>query len=336
MSAPDRTAWLEWRRQGLGSSDVAAILGLSRWGSPWSVWAEKVGLTQPDEHDTAAMEFGRRAEPMVGPWFEDITGYYLAGEQTWAEHPADPWKRATVDAFVLATPDDGLANAFAVAEIKTTSSSPEAWADEVPTAYQAQCIWHAVVTGHRTIFLPTLHLAYGRPDLRVYELDVSAEEMEFVVERATAFWHKNVLAGDPPEPDGHPATTAAIAEAYALADEDAAPVDLGDMAGVINDYREAKRAAKEAKEWADVMGNQLRAALANRQVGQVQGSDAVTWKQSKTVDVEQLLAAHPAETAPFMRLDLAAFRKASKENDRLAERFKTAPGSRRLLLKKEA
>ena len=40
-----REEWLERRRNTIGGSDAAGIVGLSSWASPFSVWAEKTGRT---------------------------------------------------------------------------------------------------------------------------------------------------------------------------------------------------------------------------------------------------------------------------------------------------
>ena len=39
-----REQWLELRKQYLGGSDAAAVLGLSKWSSPLSVYADKLAL----------------------------------------------------------------------------------------------------------------------------------------------------------------------------------------------------------------------------------------------------------------------------------------------------
>ena len=40
-----REEWLMQRRKTIGGSDAAGIVGLSKWASPFSVWAEKTGRT---------------------------------------------------------------------------------------------------------------------------------------------------------------------------------------------------------------------------------------------------------------------------------------------------
>ena len=45
--APTDREWHEWRSHGIGGSDIGAILGLSKFASPWTVWADKQGLLPP-------------------------------------------------------------------------------------------------------------------------------------------------------------------------------------------------------------------------------------------------------------------------------------------------
>ena len=43
-----REEWLEYRKQGIGGSDVAAILGISKWKSEIEIWITKTS-TEPVE-----------------------------------------------------------------------------------------------------------------------------------------------------------------------------------------------------------------------------------------------------------------------------------------------
>ena len=121
-TADERIDWLTWRRSGLGASDIAGVLNLSPWASPFSVWASKIDDTT-DDRDSPAMEFGRRAEVMVAPWFTDRTGLHVIGEQARCTHRDDTWKLCTVDGFVTEGPNSSIGDALGVLEIKTTSDS---------------------------------------------------------------------------------------------------------------------------------------------------------------------------------------------------------------------
>lgn len=43
----DRAEWLEYRKDGIGSSEVATILGLNPWETPYQLWRRKKGWTPP-------------------------------------------------------------------------------------------------------------------------------------------------------------------------------------------------------------------------------------------------------------------------------------------------
>lgn len=68
-----REDWLEQRRHTIGGSDAAGIIGLSKWSSPVSVWADKTGRL-PDKPDTEAMRLGRDLESYVARRWMEATG----------------------------------------------------------------------------------------------------------------------------------------------------------------------------------------------------------------------------------------------------------------------
>ena len=61
IDLPQRTpAWLEWRAGGVSASDVAILLGLSPYKTPWRLWAEKTGLVRSEA------ELSQRLVPQEG------------------------------------------------------------------------------------------------------------------------------------------------------------------------------------------------------------------------------------------------------------------------------
>lgn len=53
--------WLEWRKDKIGASDTAVILGISKWCTPWQLYMRKLGLI-PEQIDNEAMARGRTNE----------------------------------------------------------------------------------------------------------------------------------------------------------------------------------------------------------------------------------------------------------------------------------
>ena len=71
-----REEWLERRRKTIGGSDAAGIVGLSKWASPFSVWADKTGRAA-EKADTEAMRQGRDLEDYVARrWLADTAQNY--------------------------------------------------------------------------------------------------------------------------------------------------------------------------------------------------------------------------------------------------------------------
>jgi putative phage-type endonuclease len=222
----DRAEWLEWRRGGIGGSDIAAIMGLSPWTSPYSLWIDKTRATA-DDADNDSMEFGRRAEPMLAGYFEDRTGLVVAGEQTWCSKPGDEWMRCTVDGFVFdGGGEHSMDDALGVAEYKTTGDAPAEWEREIPPYYQCQGQWTLAVTGLERVWFGVLHLAFGRPKFRVYELVRDEADIALLTKAARAFWFDHVVTGIAPATDGSEATTEALRDAWEPNDEATVEADL--------------------------------------------------------------------------------------------------------------
>src|SRR5690606_22255314 len=94
----DRAGWLKRRRDGLGGSDVAKVLGISGFGSPWSVYVEKIGAVEPDSLEPTDQQVrGRYLEDGVLAWYADETGFTVGFKQAMIVHPEHEWAFCTVD-----------------------------------------------------------------------------------------------------------------------------------------------------------------------------------------------------------------------------------------------
>ena len=67
---PGSPEWTEARRTRLGGSEIAAVLGLSPWTSPFTLWHVKAGSVEP-EPGNRWTEWGHRLEPVVAAKFLD-------------------------------------------------------------------------------------------------------------------------------------------------------------------------------------------------------------------------------------------------------------------------
>ena len=67
----NRSEWLEARRGGIGGSDAATLLGVSKFSSPYKLWAEKTGRDIGD-FDNPYMRRGRALEPVIADLFDKL------------------------------------------------------------------------------------------------------------------------------------------------------------------------------------------------------------------------------------------------------------------------
>lgn len=261
-----RADFLAWRKFGIGASDVAALFGMSPWASPYSVWADKLGLSV--DEDSEILEYGRRAEPMLKGYFEDRTGLYVIGEQDRCVHPEHTHHRATLDGLAAESPDG---DPLGVVEFKTTSARP--WEGSVPDQYAIQVQWQMHVSGHQHAWVGCLH----NRQFRVYEVERDQRVIDLAVERVDAFWNEHVLTEQPPPADASEATARAIAAAFPQ-HVDGATVALDDLAWAFDLRADAKERAAAAKADISKADNAIKAAIGDAEIGTLAGEKVATYK----------------------------------------------------------
>ena len=83
-----RDEWLKWRKQGIGGSDVAAILGISPFRTARDLYYDKLGIAvENDESNWVGMEMGNLLEPLVARIFEKKTGLKVYQRKAMFQHP---------------------------------------------------------------------------------------------------------------------------------------------------------------------------------------------------------------------------------------------------------
>lgn len=68
--------WLQWRRNKIGASDAAAIMGVSPWQTAYGLWCEKLQLHAPRQMN-GAMQRGVDMEERARSAYESKTGLFV-------------------------------------------------------------------------------------------------------------------------------------------------------------------------------------------------------------------------------------------------------------------
>lgn len=297
---PSGNDWHEWRRHGIGASDIPAIMGTSPWSSPWKVWAEKVGLLPPAP-GTERMELGKDAEAFLGAVFQRRTGLWLVAEQAQVEHATERWMRCTLDGVASdAMPDIGETGVpsdlcLGVVEMKTANTF--GWPDGLPAHYVQQVQWQLAVTGMERAWLV---VGFAGWKVEIFEIARDDRAIAEMILHADHFWHEHVCTGIEPPVDGSDATREAILDAWPRHQAGKA-VDL--PAGIVDAWANARshRLALEsivaqAKTEEQEAANQLLAALQDAELGLVDGEPVVSCRTQtrRVLDRERLERDHPA------------------------------------------
>ena len=115
VSTTSHEDWLSLRSKYIGGSDAAAVVGMSPFSSPYSLWAEKTGKI-PEFEGNLTTEVGSYLEEFVAKLFERETGKKVRRKNRMLINTDYPWAFGDVDRMVVGEK--------AFLEIKTTNSFP--------------------------------------------------------------------------------------------------------------------------------------------------------------------------------------------------------------------
>ena len=276
-----REEWLMRRRKTIGGADAAGIVGLSRWASPFSVWADKTGRAAEKE-DNEAMRQGRDLEDYVARrWMED-TGKRVYRLPAMLYHPQYPFAHADVDRMVMGE-NAGL-------ECKTTFSLDLKQFNgvEFPVQYYAQCVHYLAVTGADRWYLAVL--AYGR-GFFTFVLERDQAEIDALMAAEADFW-KLVEQDTPPDADGSEATSAALRELYPISEHIAA--DLFGRDTVLKEYMRLKEDKKTLDTRLGEIENTIKADMGEAESGFC-GLFHISWKSQtrQSFQAKEFAKDHP-------------------------------------------
>lgn len=246
--------WHDLRKTGIGGSDVAAIVGVSPWTSPFTLWAKKTGRIVDESAPSEAAEWGTRLESVVLDKFEEtnpnLTVFREVG--TW-QHKERDFQLANPDAIYLNEDGD-----YGIIEVKTSRYEDD-WTNGVPEYYKTQVRWYAQTFGFSSrIYVVAL---FAGSKYKVFELEADAFEEESNLAKVEAFLP--YLADDSqPDYDGSLSTYATVRELHPEIDPDL-DVELGELfvhySLALNDEKQAVAHANEMKSRVlDALGSAKR------------------------------------------------------------------------------
>ncbi|MFE9921613.1 YqaJ viral recombinase family protein [Streptomyces sp. NPDC005774] len=289
----DRTDWLTARRNGIGSSDVPALLGLVDQKPPLAVYYDKTGH-DIDNAGEAAFWGNVHEEPVARHWA--MRNRSVIRRVGLVAHETHPHWMTTLDRRVTECPltEDRTPCAL---EVKTRSAFKNAqWHAGAPDDVLAQMLWQIVVNGYEH-----MHFAVLIGGNEYHQGTVRADQYTDVIDDITTavdkFWTEHVQAEVPPEPSGDGEALAKMFRRLHPTRTGAVDVDMHtdalDALLAYNRHQREESAAKKAKAAAKA---RMIAALGGAQQALLGGERAYSLEPTNAapkVDLEQLAERWP-------------------------------------------
>lgn len=281
-AANERQTWLGIRREGVGASEIAAILGMDPFRGALDVYLSKV--EKYDAPETEDQIRGQVLEPGVLDWYQRRTGCATSRNTVNYAHPDARWHaRCTPDAIATITdsPSSRLVS------VKCPRRGSDQWGDydgstRIPPNYamQLQFEW-AVLTAYGFRLDPLMHLAaLIDGDLRIFHVESDVELQAMLLEQAEEWWRRHVVAKVPPDLDGSEGARAWLRRRFPGDTNPVRPATL-DEEVLLEQMSEAAQVLDSAEKTFAVARQRVEESIAA--ASGIKGSRvSVTWRKTKS------------------------------------------------------
>lgn len=280
--------WLQLRKQGLGGSDASAVAGLSKYSSPFMVYADKMGLFIPEKPQRVqeSAYWGNTMEPIVRREFlrrinmkreeEGKAPMKVIHRKAIFAHDEYDFIRTNLDG-ILSDPERGKG----VFEAKTASQylADEWKGEDVPDAYMLQVQHNMAVMGYDYAYLAVL---IGGNDFRYYYIPRDEQMIADLLAIEVDFWQTHIINRVVPGMSGIESEKDFLEAQTGEAIERNTPPSLPAIAA---DYVEEICTIKEIKKTLDQQQmqfeNELKAMMGNDTVAYA-GEHRIKWSNPAT------------------------------------------------------
>jgi putative phage-type endonuclease len=308
----ERSEWLALRQQGLGGSEVAAILGLNPYQCSLEVFRRKIGVLPIEEEDNLIMFMGRKLEPLVAELWE-----YWEGDANSVLHNATAGRKvrnclevkhrivnndyphlfAHLDRMIS---ESGLLHDAqnGVLELKTINGfAVKQWEDGIPIYHKVQLQTYLLITGLE--YGEVAMLVDGRR-MEVIRFERDEAILAEIAEKTALFWDSVLIARSilahrgmteeqkftelerlEPKPDSSEAWEKFLKAQYQGNSE--LPVLQGsdELLEYAREYHQTSEKIKELEETKAFFANQIRYYMGDHEVAEFEGNGKITWKAAQ-------------------------------------------------------
>lgn len=303
-----REEWLEYRKSGIGSSEVATIVGLNPWETPYQLWRRKLGMDAP-KTENFAMKAGHYLEDAVAQFWRDETGRDIIKRSAidWLIQDNDkPYLQVSPDRTYWLSGEKHNEHNKGILECKTTQMTIDP--DDIPKHWFCQVQYQLGVAGLEQGSLAWL--CSGR-EFGYKDLALVPDFYAWLEEEVTKFWVDNIKGGQEP-------SAVNVKDVLLKYDRSTGgkTTEVDDeLFKAYTDLKQVKEELAQLTERKDNLEEQLKMAFKDAEAISYGGDILATWKSAKDSE----------------KFDAKAFK--AEHPDLAAEFTKKVAGSRRFLLK---
>ncbi len=302
-----RAEWLELRQKGIGSSEVATIVGLNPFETPYELWRRKRGLDAPKD-ESFAMRAGHYLEDAVARFWHDETGRSII------KSSAGDWLiRSKAKPYMQVSPDRTYwldsgrsSDNKGILECKTTQLPIDG--DDLPKHWFCQIQYQLGVAEMQQGSIAWL--TQGR-EFGYRDIALAPEFFAWLSEEAERFYTDYIVGDAEPSP----ISVRDVLLKYNRHTDDKVIEVSEDIYKAYEELKDLRQGIAEMEQKKEDLEIQIKMVFEDAEAISYNGQTLATWRASK----------------PSERFDTKAFRAAHPE---LAAEFtQTVQGTRRFLLK---
>ena len=270
----DYEEWLSYRKQSIGGSDCATIVGFNKHKSPYSLWAEKKGFFDTTQNDTEIMRQGRDFEEYVAQRFCEATGKKVRKRNYIFLH--DDYE------FISANIDREIVGENAGLECKTTSllNKTDFENEEIPDYYYCQCMHYMAVMGYDKMYVAVLVQSKA---FHWFEIKRDDKEIEALINMEVEWWNRYILGNETPEIDGTDSTLNTIK--YINKDISTEIKDISKIDDVLKEYEAVSKQKKFIENKEKELKNNIISFMGSNEIG-TSNKYSVSYKSQKRTSVD--------------------------------------------------
>lgn len=277
------------RTQFIGGSDVAAILGISKWKSPFQLYQEKIGafVEESSPMRDRVLSRGKRWEPIVVEMLVDelqAAGHEveIIGRNERYRDPEFPFLACELD-LELRIDGEAVNGEMKTVHPFAAKDWGEEGSDEIPIYYAAQVMHGLMIKPRPRAIVAAL---IGADDLRIHWVDRDEQTIAGMRPRELEFWRRiqNRDAPDPTEPS----------DVKWLYQRDGGQAMEADDALLLlcQQLKDAKRDLKELDARAEILATKIKGRMGDAAALLYRGERLATWKNNKDGQVTDWKAAY--------------------------------------------